>query len=74
MAKITYSNAILKAFEYLMKNDKNVFLIGQGLWSPWYVGDTMRDLDKKFGRDRVMDSPVSENAVTGLVRSILNKI
>lgn len=66
MAKITYSNAILKAFEYLMKNDKNVFLIGQGLWSPWYVGDTMRDLDKKFGRDRVMDSPVSENAVTGI--------
>ena len=30
MAKITYSNTILKAFEYLMKNDKNVFLIVKG--------------------------------------------
>ncbi len=28
----------------------NVFAIGQGLWSPWYVGNSMTDLDKKFGR------------------------
>ena len=32
--KIKYSTAILKAFERLLKKDKNVFLIGQGLWSP----------------------------------------
>ena len=66
MKKIKYSNAILLAFENLLKKDKNVFLIGQGLWSPWYVGETMKDLDKKFGRARVIDSPVSENAVTGI--------
>ena len=66
MKKISYSKAILLAFERLMKFDKNVFLIGQGLWSPWYVGETMKDLDKKFGKDRVLDSPVSENAVTGI--------
>ena len=64
--KIIYSTAILKAFERLLKKDKNVFLIGQGLWSPWYVGETMKDLDKKFGKSRIIDSPVSENAVTGI--------
>ena len=65
MKKITYAQGILEGFEYLLKNYPEVFVIGQGLWSPWYVGSTMRDLDKKFGRDRIIDSPVSELAVTG---------
>ena len=43
-----------------------MFIIGQGLWSPWYAGGSMQDLEKEFGRDRVIDSPVSENATTGL--------
>jgi acetoin:2,6-dichlorophenolindophenol oxidoreductase subunit beta len=42
-----------------------VFAIGQGLWSPWYVGSSMTDLDQEFGRDRVLDTPVSEAACTG---------
>jgi pyruvate/2-oxoglutarate/acetoin dehydrogenase E1 component len=66
MKRISYSEAILSAFQMIMKKDKNVILIGQGLWSPWYVGDTMRNLDKKFGKQRIIDSPVSENAVTGI--------
>ncbi len=66
MKKIKYSKAILAAFEKIMSSNKNVFLIGQGLWSPWYVGETMKDLDKKFGKSRVIDSPVSENSITGI--------
>jgi pyruvate dehydrogenase E1 component beta subunit len=42
-----------------------VFCTGQGLWSPWYVGSSMVDLDKEFGRGRVIDSPVSELGTTG---------
>jgi len=42
-----------------------VFVIGQGLWSPWYVGNSMTNLDKKFGVERVIDTPVSESACTG---------
>lgn len=64
MQKITYADGIRMGFEYLLENHKEVFVFGQGLWSPWYVGSSMRDLDKKFGRDRVIDSPVSEFAVT----------
>lgn len=66
MKNISYGRAINLAFEHLMKLDKNVFLIGQGLWSPWYVGETMKELDLKFGKTRVIDSPVSENAITGI--------
>ena len=64
--KYNYGTAILSAFEYLLENYKEVFVIGQGLWSPWYVGNSMTDLDKKFGRDRVIDTPVSESATTGV--------
>lgn len=63
--KYNYGTAILSAFEYLLKNYREVFVIGQGLWSPWYVGNTMTDLDKKFGVERIIDTPVSESATTG---------
>jgi pyruvate dehydrogenase E1 component beta subunit len=65
MRKLSYAQAIREAFAQLLKNDPRVFVIGQGLWSPWYVGTSMKDIDKEFGRDRVIDCPVSENATTG---------
>lgn len=60
-----YGTAILAAFEYLLERYPEVFVIGQGLWSPWYVGNSMTALDKKFGAHRVIDTPVSEAACTG---------
>jgi acetoin:2,6-dichlorophenolindophenol oxidoreductase subunit beta len=63
--RYNYGTAILAAFEYLLENYQEAFIIGQGLWSPWYVGNTMTDLDKKFGVERVIDTPVSESASTG---------
>jgi len=63
--KNSYGTAILSAFEYLLNKYPEVFVIGQGLWSPWYVGNSMTDLDKKFGVKRIIDTPVSESACTG---------
>ncbi|HWO88535.1 MAG TPA: transketolase C-terminal domain-containing protein [Gemmatimonadales bacterium] len=60
-----YGLAIREGFEYLLANHREVFTIGQGLWSPWYVGNSMTDLDHRFGRERVIDTPVSELATTG---------
>lgn len=60
-----YGSALREAFAYLLRNHAEVFTIGQGLWSPWYVGNSMTDLDKEFGRERVIDTPVSELATTG---------
>lgn len=62
----SYSDGILEAFVYLLENHKDVFVMGQGLWSPWYVGNSMKDLDKRFGKERVMDTPVSEDATTAI--------
>ena len=62
----TYADAIREGFEYLLSNHSECFCIGQGLWSPWYVGRTMDRLEQKFGPDRVIDTPVSEWAETGV--------
>lgn len=62
---LNYAEAIREAHAQLLASDPAVFIFGQGLWSPWYVGSSMKDLDVEFGRDRVLDSPVSENATTG---------
>lgn len=61
-----YGEAVRHGFEYLLGRYPEVFTIGQGLWSPWYVGNSMTDLDKKFGQERVIDTPVSEAACTGI--------
>lgn len=65
MKVTSYCDGIREAFEYVMERDERCFAIGQGLWSPWYVGRSMLGLDKRFGRGRVIDTPVSELATTG---------
>ncbi len=62
---LKYSLAINEALTQLMDQDSSVVLIGQGVKSPWYVGETANGLLEKFGSDRVIDTPVSENAITG---------
>ena len=62
---LNYGSAILSAFDYLLDTYPEVFVIGQGLWSPWYVGNSMTDLDVKYGKERLIDTPVSESACTG---------
>ena len=63
--ELEYSLAINEALKQSMEKDKDVLLIGQGVKSPWYVGKTTKDLVECFGEERVIDTPVSENAITG---------
>lgn len=63
--KLQYSLAINEALHQMMEVDPSVFLIGQGVKSPWYVGNTAQGLLERFGEDRVIDTPVSENGITG---------
>ena len=65
MRRLSYARAIREAHAQLLAQDPRVFLIGQGVRNPWYAGTSLQDLDKEFGRERVIDSPVSENATTG---------
>jgi pyruvate dehydrogenase E1 component beta subunit len=66
MRVLNYAQAIREAHAQMLASDDRVFVIGQGLWSPWYAGASLENLDREFGRERILDSPVSENAVTGL--------
>ena len=63
---LSYSLAINEATHQMMSQNKSVFLIGQGVESPWYVGNTCQNLLEKFGPKRVIDTPIAENAVTGI--------
>lgn len=65
MRQISYAQAINETFHQMMDENQDVFLIGQGVTSPWYVGDTANGLFDKFGPERVIDTPVSENGITG---------
>jgi pyruvate/2-oxoglutarate/acetoin dehydrogenase E1 component len=65
MRKLTYSLAINEALHQMMASDESVFLIGQGVKSPWYVGNTATGLLEGFGPERVIDTPVSENGKAG---------
>ena len=62
---LQYGLAINEALHQMMEVDKSVFLLGQGVKSPWYVGNTAQGLLERFGEDRVIDTPVSENGITG---------
>jgi acetoin:2,6-dichlorophenolindophenol oxidoreductase subunit beta len=63
--ELSFSLAINEAIHQAMAADASVMLLGQGVKSPWYVGNTARGLLDTFGPNRVIDTPVSENAVTG---------
>jgi len=66
MRKISYAEAINEALYQIITKDTRVFLIGQGVTSPWYVGTTTAGLIHRFGPSRVIDTPTSENCITGV--------
>ncbi len=50
----------------IIAKEPRAFLIGQGVTSPWYVGSTTVDLLTRFGPKRIIDTPTSENGITGV--------
>ncbi|MBL8048987.1 MAG: alpha-ketoacid dehydrogenase subunit beta [Chthonomonas sp.] len=68
MRKLSYGLAINEGFHQSMERDERVFVLGQGVLNPWYVGETARGLDTKYAPSgRVIDPPVSENGMNGVV-------
>lgn len=66
MRTISYAQAINETLHQMLESDERVFLIGQGVTSPWYAGSTTIGLIDRFGPKRVIDTPVSENGITGV--------
>ncbi len=63
---ITYREAIHECLEELLNTDPDVFILGEGVDDPGGVFGTTKGLHEKFGKDRVMDTPISENSMTGV--------
>jgi len=64
--RITFASAILEAQEHLLAHDPSVFVIGLGVPTTAGVFGTTTGLVEKFGSDRVLDMPASENGMTGI--------
>ena len=63
---ISYAEAICEATAQEMERDPRVVVIGQGVDDfKGFVGTTS-GLAEKFGPDRVMDTPVAEDGMTGV--------
>lgn len=63
----TYAGAIHEAFDIALARDPRVFLIGEGIPDPKGAFGTTTGLQEKYGKTRVMDMPVAENGMTGVV-------
>ena len=70
MREIKYSDAILEATDYSMAKDPTVFIIGLGVPDPKGIFGTTSGLQEKYGDHRVMDMPLSENGMTGIITGV----
>ncbi|MFH1903539.1 MAG: alpha-ketoacid dehydrogenase subunit beta [Candidatus Omnitrophota bacterium] len=65
--ELKFSQAINEALDICLTRDPNVYLIGLGVPDPKGIFGTTLGLQDKYGSDRVMDMPASENGMTGVV-------
>ena len=66
MRNIKFYQSIKEALDLSMLRDKKVVLMGLGVTDPKGIFGTTKDLEKKFGSSRVIETPTSENAITGI--------
>jgi pyruvate/2-oxoglutarate/acetoin dehydrogenase E1 component len=64
--KITFAEAIREGTDQCMGEDSSVYVMGLGVPDPKGIFGTTVGLRDKYGEKRVMDMPVSENAMTGV--------
>jgi 2-oxoisovalerate dehydrogenase E1 component beta subunit len=65
MAVITYLEAIRSAMEEEMRQDENVFVLGEDVGKGGVL-NTTKGLRNLYGEDRVLDTPLAESAIVGV--------
>jgi acetoin:2,6-dichlorophenolindophenol oxidoreductase subunit beta len=63
---LSYGQAINEAVGIAMEEDRNVICFGLGVDDPKAIFGTTGGLAERFGPQRVFDTPISENALTGI--------
>ncbi|MEY3092232.1 MAG: acetoin dehydrogenase beta subunit [Actinomycetota bacterium] len=64
--KLPYVMAFNEAVRQAMEDDPNVFCAGEDIGAFGGVFGTFGGLQAKFGTERVVDTPISEQAIIGL--------
>ena len=67
MATLTYREAVARGIAQEMARDDRVLLIGEDVAEAGGVFKTTQGLREEFGPRRVRDTPISEEAITGMV-------
>ena len=60
---LSYSEALNEALELALTDDPSVFVLGQGVDDPGAMFGCTKGLQEKFGKSRVFDTPLSEEAM-----------
>ncbi len=63
---LSYVEAVNEALKLAMDFDKNVFVLGQGVNDPKPFFGITKDLLNLFGNERIFDTPLSEDSMTGI--------
>ena len=63
---LTYRDAIKEALYQMMEKDDRVIVMGEGVDHYGWIFGTTAGLLEKFGAQRVFDTPIAENSMTGI--------
>jgi len=66
MSAITLLEAVNQAMDYALDNDPNVLVMGEDVGMNGGVFRATEGLQKKYGRQRVIDTPLAETMIAGL--------
>ena len=67
MAELSYRDAVARGLAQEMERDESVVLIGEDVAKAGGVFKTTVGLYERFGPERVRDTPISEEAITGMI-------
>ena len=65
MREITYADAIREAMSEEMRRDENIIFMGEDIGLYGGAFGVSRGMFEEFGEERVMDTPITELAITG---------
>ncbi len=65
MPQLTYLEAIADALRTEMRRDERVFLLGEDIATYGGAFKLTKNFHEEFGRQRVLDCPISESAIVG---------
>lgn len=63
---LSYSDALHEALDQSLARDPRVFIMGEGVDDVAGVFGTTKGLKEKYGENRVFDTPIAENSLTGI--------